>query len=130
MTSASVRSRWPGAIVQPRAASRGRTSPIARMMVERSTPIPAGQHVVRGTVAEAHQCGQQPVDEDQFVPGPGAHGATTRARGECRLVTFVPQRTDLSDAFSDHVGRQPGDALAADNCCTSSGCCGMPGTPP
>ena len=38
MTSARVRSRMPGAMVQPRSASRGRTSPMARVMVERSTP--------------------------------------------------------------------------------------------
>ncbi|WP_330455535.1 hypothetical protein OIB37_00735 [Streptomyces sp. NBC_00820] len=38
MTSARVHSRMPGATVQPRCASRGRTSPMARVMVERSTP--------------------------------------------------------------------------------------------
>jgi hypothetical protein len=31
---------------------------------------PAGQHIVRGTVAEADQGGRQPVDEDQFVLRP------------------------------------------------------------
>jgi len=38
MTSARVRSRIPRATVQPRCASTGRTSPTARVMVERSTP--------------------------------------------------------------------------------------------
>jgi hypothetical protein len=37
-TSAKVRSRTPGLNVQPRSASRGRTSLTARVMVERSTP--------------------------------------------------------------------------------------------
>ncbi|OEV21913.1 hypothetical protein AN221_02870 [Streptomyces nanshensis] len=37
-TSARVRSRTSGLTVQPRSASRGRTSPTARVMVERSTP--------------------------------------------------------------------------------------------
>jgi hypothetical protein len=38
MTSVSVRSRTPGLIVHPRSASKGRISPMARVMVERSTP--------------------------------------------------------------------------------------------
>lgn len=38
MTSARVRSRTPGAAVQPRWASSGRTSPTSRMIMERSTP--------------------------------------------------------------------------------------------
>ncbi|MFZ4157401.1 hypothetical protein ACWEQ5_23635 [Streptomyces griseoincarnatus] len=37
-SSASVHSRMSGATVQPRIASSGRTSPIARVMVERSAP--------------------------------------------------------------------------------------------
>ncbi|MEU0853121.1 hypothetical protein ABZ387_35055 [Streptomyces flaveolus] len=38
MTSARVRNRTPVLMVQPRSASRGRTSAMARVMVERSTP--------------------------------------------------------------------------------------------
>lgn len=38
MTSARVRSRTPWLTVHPRSASKGRTSPMARVMVERSTP--------------------------------------------------------------------------------------------
>lgn len=39
---------------------------------------PAGQYIVRGTVAEAHQRGQQAVDEDQFVFRPSPHGPAAR----------------------------------------------------
>lgn len=73
MTSASVRSRMPGATVQPRSASRGRTSDRTRNGGAIATE-PAGQHVVRGAMTEVRQRGQQSVDEDELVLGPGTDG--------------------------------------------------------
>lgn len=49
----SVRNRTPGLTVQPRSASRGRTSPTARVMVERSTP---NQQASTSCVAPCRRC--------------------------------------------------------------------------
>jgi len=38
MTSAGMLNRWPGGKVRSRSASNGRTSPMAGVIVERSTP--------------------------------------------------------------------------------------------
>lgn len=50
-----------------------------------------------------------------------APAPTARRRGHdasSGLVPLVPQRPDLGDEFSEDVGRQSGDPLAADDGCT------------
>jgi hypothetical protein len=80
---------------QPRSASNGRIWLIARVIVERSTPNQERQHVVGDTVTQAHQGGQQPVHEDQLVPGAGTDGSLPRAGGQPRLLPVVPHRPQL-----------------------------------
>ncbi|GAA2255034.1 hypothetical protein GCM10010104_60060 [Streptomyces indiaensis] len=84
---------------------------MARVMVELSTPEPAGQHVMSSAVAQTHQRGQQPVDEDELVLGPGSHSPLPRPSREPSLMLLVPQRPHLSDNFSDHIRRQPSDPV-------------------
>nr|WP_251021590.1 hypothetical protein [Streptomyces sp. ISL-98] len=110
--------RRSGATVRPRIASSGRTSPIARVMVERSMSKPARQYIMGGTMAEVNEGGQQAVAKDQFVLGPSTYGPTTGPRRECSLVPLVRQRADLGDEFSDQIGRQARDPLASDDRCT------------
>jgi hypothetical protein len=51
--------------------------------------------------------GQEPVDEHEPVLRTGAHSTLPRPRGQLGLVTLMPQRANLGDEFSDHLGRQP-----------------------
>ena len=90
-------------MVQPRWASSGRTSPIARVMVERSTPNQQASTSVGGAMAEVNQCGQEPVDEHELVLRAGADSPPSWTRGKCRLVSLVPQRPDLRDEFGDDL---------------------------
>ncbi|MFF2206061.1 hypothetical protein [Streptomyces sp. NPDC058145] len=71
------------------------------------------------TAATRNQRGQEPVDEYQPVLRAGAYGPLTRPGRELGVVPFVPQRTNLSDKFSDHIGRQARDPPVADDCCTT-----------
>ena len=98
MTEGRLRSRMPGATVQPRCASSGRTSRMARVMVERS-PGPASQHAMRGAMAQIHQGGQQPVDEDEPVLRTGSHSSPPRPSREQCLMLPVQQRAYFSDEF-------------------------------
>jgi hypothetical protein len=79
---------------------------------------PAGQHVVRGCVSEVHERGQEPIDEHQLVLRTRAHSPLPRPGRKSGLMPFMPQRTQLSHEFSDHVGRQAGDPPVADDRCT------------
>jgi hypothetical protein len=49
---------------------------------------------------------QQPVDEHQLVLRTSTYGLLPLAGGKSGLVSLTPQRADLSDEFSDHIGRQ------------------------
>jgi hypothetical protein len=80
---------------------------------------PAGEHVVRGAVSEMHEGGQEPVDEDQPVLRAGAHGPFPRPGRKPGLVSFMPQRAQLINEFSDHLGRQARDPPVADDRCTT-----------
>ncbi len=88
----------PGATVQPRAASIGRSSPNARDGAVDTEP--AGQHIVRDAVPQVNEGGQQPVDEDQPVLRTGPDRPAPRALRKQGLVPLVPQRADRSDEFS------------------------------
>lgn len=72
-----------------------------------------------GPVTEMDQGGRQPVDEHQTVLRIGAHCALPLRGGESGLVTFVPQRPDLSNEFRNHIGGQARDPPVADDHCTS-----------
>jgi len=104
-TSASVRSRIPSSTVQPRSAVSGRTSPTARVIVERDTRT--NRHVVGDSVAQMHEGGQQPVEEHQPMPGTGPDCPLTRPIGPARL----PARAQLSQ---DLPGR-PGHPAISDS---------------
>lgn len=73
---------------------------------------------MRGGMPEVHERGQKPVDEHQPVLRSGAHSALPRTGRKLGLVPFVPQRAELCDQFSDHVGRQARDPPVADDRCT------------
>jgi hypothetical protein len=73
---------------------------------------------MRGGVTEVDEGGQEPVDEDQPVLRAGAHSTLPRPGGEPGLVPLMPQRTQLCDEFSDHVGRQARDPSVAGDRCT------------
>lgn len=79
---------------------------------------PAGEHVVGGGMPEVHERGQEPIDEHQPVLRTRAHSALPRPGRKLGLVPFVPQRAQLCDEFSDHVGRQARDPPVADDRCT------------
>lgn len=64
-----------------------------------------------GAVAQIHQRGQQPVDEDEPVLRPGSHRPPPRPSREPSVMLLVPQRPYLGDEFSDHIRRQPGDPV-------------------
>lgn len=51
---------------------------------------PAGQHVMSGPVAEVHERGQEPVDEDQPVLRTGTDGPLPRPGLRFHPVPFVP----------------------------------------
>ena len=59
---------------------------------------------MRGGVPEMDERGQKPVDEDQPVIRAGADRPLPRPGCEPGLVPFMPQRTQLCDKFSDHIG--------------------------
>jgi hypothetical protein len=56
-----------------------------------------------------HERGQKPVDEHQPVLRTRADGPLPRPGRKLGLVPFVPQRAQLCNEFSDHVGRQARD---------------------
>lgn len=62
------RSRTSGFTVQPRSADSGLTLRIAQVAVGPVDTKPAGQHIVRGSMAEVHQRGQQPADHGRLAP--------------------------------------------------------------
>ncbi len=65
------------------------------------------------------QGGQQSVDEHQLVLRTSTYGPLPLPGYEPGLVALVPQRADLGNEFSDHVGRQARDSPVADGHCTS-----------
>ncbi len=103
MTSARVRSRTTGLTVHPRSASKGRTSAIARVMVERSTPnqLDSPSCVV---ACRRRERGQEPLDENQPMVCTRAHNTLPRPQRKLGLVPFTPQRAQLCDEFSNLVG--------------------------
>ncbi|WP_327720283.1 hypothetical protein OG381_36760 [Streptomyces sp. NBC_00490] len=70
-------------------------------------------------MTEMDQGGQQPVDEHQLVLRTSAYGPLPWPGYEPGLVALVPQRADLRDEFTDHVGRQARDPPVADEHCAS-----------
>ncbi|MGV9248977.1 hypothetical protein [Streptomyces sp. NPDC003710] len=68
-------------------------------------------------MAEVHERGQEPVDEDQPVLRTGAHGPLPWPGCEHGLVPFMPQRNYFGDWFSDHISRQARDPPVADDRC-------------
>ncbi len=120
ITSARVRRRTAPSTVQPRSASSGRTSPMARVMVERLDAELAGQHVVGDTVPHVREGGQQTVDEDQLVPGSGTDGPPVRPVGQSRLVTGLPDRANFRNQSGDHLMREPRDPPVRDDRLTST----------
>ncbi|MGV9553082.1 hypothetical protein [Streptomyces ardesiacus] len=70
------------------------------------------------SVAEVHEGGQEPVDEDQPVLRTGTDSPLPWPGGKPGLVLFMPQRAKLSHEFSNHVGRQARDPPIADDRCT------------
>ncbi len=43
-----------------------------------------------GAMAQTHQCGQQPVDEDELVLRSGPYSSSPRPGRQALLVLFVP----------------------------------------
>jgi hypothetical protein len=70
------------------------------------------------SVAEVHEGGQEPVDEDQPVLRPRAYSPLPRPGGKPGLVPFMPQRAQLKREFSNCVGRQARDPPVPDDRCT------------
>ncbi|MET7898791.1 hypothetical protein [Streptomyces mirabilis] len=70
-------------------------------------------------MTQMNQGGQQPVGEHQPVLRTATPVPASAAGSEPGLVALVPQRADLSDEFSLHIGRQARDPPVADNHCTS-----------
>ncbi|MGM0352266.1 hypothetical protein, partial [Streptomyces sp. ECR3] len=70
-------------------------------------------------MAEMYERGQEPVDEDQPVLRARAYSPLTRPGRELGVLPYVPQRADLSNKFSDHIGRQASDRPVADDRCTT-----------
>ncbi|WP_260470748.1 hypothetical protein [Streptomyces sp. RP5T] len=70
-------------------------------------------------MTEMDQGGQQPVDEHQLVLRTSTYGPLPLPGDEPGLLALVPQRANLSDEFSDHIGRQARDPPFADDHCTS-----------
>jgi len=66
---------------------------------------------VSGAVAQTHQRGQQPIEDDEVVLRPGSYRPLPWPSGKPSLMQLVPQRPYLSDEFSDHRRRQPGDPV-------------------
>ena len=66
---------------------------------------------MRGAVAQTHQRGQQPIDEDELVLRPGSYRPLPWPSGKPSLMQLVSQRPYLSDEFSDHRRRQRGDPV-------------------
>ncbi|MGC0407479.1 hypothetical protein [Streptomyces ambofaciens] len=69
-------------------------------------------------VSEVHEGGQEPVDEDEPVLGPGTDRPLPRPGRKPGLVLFMPQRAELRHEFSDHAGRQARNPPVADDRCT------------
>lgn len=57
---------------------------------------PAGQHVVRGTVAKVDERGQEPVDKDQLVLCAGAHDSLAWPG-----LAWTPVSPDAAHAITD-----------------------------
>ncbi len=76
---------------------------------------PAGQHVMRDSVAKMHERGQQPVDEHQPVLRARAHHPLALLGGEPGLVLCLPQRTHLGDELGEHIYRRSRDPSIADD---------------
>ena len=101
--------------VQPRSASRGRTSPTARVGVERFTP---NQQADTSCVTPCRRCTRVVRRRSTktgrcFAPAPIARFRSLEASPG--LVPFMPQQAQFSHEFSDHVGRQSGDPPVADD---------------
>jgi hypothetical protein len=107
MTSARLRSWTSGLTVQPRSASRGRTSVLARVMVERSTPHHQAGTSCVAAVMEMHERGQETVDEHQLMLRAGAHRPLPWPGRELGLVPLVPQRAYLRNEFSKTAADRP-----------------------
>lgn len=106
-----------GADHASRSASRGRTSPIACVTVERVHAEPAGQQITSTPVAKGHQRGRKPVDGDHAVLRTSAHRTLPRPGRKPGLMPLMPQRPHLSHEFSDHNGRKARDPPFADDRC-------------
>ncbi|MGW6007640.1 hypothetical protein [Streptomyces sp. NPDC055210] len=79
-----------------------------RVTVERSTPNQQASTSCVVSMAQTHQHGQQPVDEDELVLRPSSYRPLPRPCRQACLMPLVPQRPDLGAEFSDHNRRQPG----------------------
>ncbi|HEY9332300.1 MAG TPA: hypothetical protein VIS09_29350 [Streptomyces sp.] len=55
-------------------------------------------------MAKVHERGQEPIDEDHAVLRAGAHRTLPRPGCQPGLVPLMPQRSNLSNEFSDHSG--------------------------
>lgn len=55
-------------------------------------------------MTEVHQCSQEPVDEDQPMLCASPDGTLPRPGHQSRLVTVMPQPTQLDNEFGDHLG--------------------------
>lgn len=66
---------------------------------------------MRRAMAQTHQRGQQPIDEDELVLRPGSCRPLPWPSSKPSLMQLVPQRPCLSNEFSDHRRRQAGDPV-------------------
>lgn len=73
---------------------------------------------MRGGVTEMHERGQETVDEHQLMLRAGAHCPLPWPGRELGLVPLVPQRTYLSNEFSNDSSREVRDPSVADDRCT------------
>ena len=100
----------PAVTVQPRSAGSGRTSLIARVMVERPTP---NHQASTPYVTPWRRCTSvarsRSTKTSQLVLRTGTHGPLAWPGCEPDLVASRPQRAYFGDEFSDHTGRQARD---------------------
>ncbi|MFC9605330.1 hypothetical protein ACFTTN_17915 [Streptomyces niveus] len=57
-------------------------------------------------MTEMDGSGQQPPARDQPVLRAGVHGPLPLPVDKSGLVTLMPQRADVGNEFSDHIGRK------------------------
>ena len=62
-----------------------------------------------------HEGGQQPIDEDQPVPGTGSDRPPARPIGQPGVLACLPARPELGDQFRQDLSGQSGHSAIGDS---------------